>query len=72
MTRQMVQLGEKILSTSEVLKILNVPMYKLRYLFQAGKLSDDDFIKLGNGHKVYRESDIPKIKQALFETGNIC
>jgi DNA-binding transcriptional MerR regulator len=66
----MIQTGQKILSTSEILKILGIPMYKLRYLFQVGKLRDDDFIKLGNGHKVYRESDIPKIKAALFEITN--
>lgn len=66
----MIQTGEKILSTGEVLKILGIPMYKLRYLFQVGKLRDSDFIKLGNGHKIYRKSDISKIKEALFEISN--
>ncbi len=66
----MIQVNEKILSTSEVLKRLKVPMYKLRYLFQVGKLRDTDFLKLGNGHRVYRETDLPKIREALFKTAN--
>lgn len=62
----MVQIGEKLLSTADVLRLLNIPMYRLRYLFQVGKLKDTDFIKLGNGHRVFKESDIAKIKEALF------
>ena len=64
------QSNEKLLSTADVLKRLNVPMYRLRYLFQTGKLKDSDFIRLGNGHRIYRESDIPRIKEILFRMQN--
>jgi len=66
----MIPVNEKILSTSEVLKLLDIPMYKLRYLFQVGKLRDTDFIRLGNGHRVYRGTDLAKIREALFKTAN--
>jgi DNA-binding transcriptional MerR regulator len=65
-----INVNEKLLSTSEVLIRLGIPMYKLRYLFQVGKLNDRDFIKLHNGHRVYRECDIPKIREALFSVQN--
>jgi DNA-binding transcriptional MerR regulator len=60
---------ESLLSTSEVLKILNIPSYKLDYLFKSRKLRAEDFITLQNGHRVYRHDDLAKIKQALFEVG---
>ncbi len=61
---------ESLLSTSEVLKILDIPSYKLDYLFKSRKLRAEDFITLQNGHRVYRYSDLAKIKRALFEVSS--
>jgi DNA-binding transcriptional MerR regulator len=60
---------KRLLSTSEVLKILNIPSYKLDYLFKSLKLKPEDFTTLGTGQRVYKYSDLQKIKQALFEVG---
>ncbi len=61
---------EHLLSTSEVLRILNIPSYKLDYLFKSRKLKPEDFNTLkGSNHRVYRYDDLAKIKQALFEVG---
>ena len=59
--------SEKLLSTSEVLRILNIAKHKLDYLFESRKLRREDFTTLGNGHRVYRQGDLSKIKEALFE-----
>ena len=61
--------SEKLLSPSEVMQLLNVPRYKLVYLFDARKLKAEDFLTLGNGRRVFRESDLEKIKEALWEIG---
>ncbi len=59
---------EKLLSTSEVLRILSIAKHRLDYLFECRKLKREDFITLeGSGHRVYRHSDLVKIKEALFE-----
>ncbi len=58
---------ESLLSTSEVLKILNIPSYKLDYLFKSRKLRAEDFLNLQNGHRVYRYSELDKIRKVLFE-----
>ena len=58
---------EHLLSTSEVLRVLNIPSYRLDYLFKSRKLKSEDFTTLGNGHRVYRQSDLCKIREALFE-----
>jgi len=58
---------EKLYTVSEVLKLLNVPRHKLLYLFDSRRLKDEDFLRMPNGHKVFKESDIPKIQQVLFE-----
>lgn len=65
-----VQSNEKLFTTSEILEILQVPNYQLDYLFKSRKLHSNDFIKMGNGRKLFRESDILKIRKALFETQN--
>ena len=62
--------NERLLSTSEILRILNVPSYRLDYLFKSRKLKAEDFITLDNGHRVYRQRDLNKIRQALFEVAN--
>lgn len=59
-------LYDRLLSPSEVTRILDIPRHKLTYLFESRKLKAENFTKLGNGHFVFKESDIPKIKEALF------
>ncbi len=59
--------NERILSTSDVLRIINVPSYRLDYLFKSRKLKAEDFTTLGNGHRIYRQSDLNKIRQVLFK-----
>ncbi len=58
---------ERSFSVSEVLRILDIPRHKLTYLFESRKLKAKDFITLDNGQRLYRKSDIEKIKQALYE-----
>ena len=61
---------DRLLSTSEILRVLNLPSYRLDYLFKSRKLKSEDFTTLDNGHRIYKESDLTKIKKALFECGN--
>ena len=61
------QLDERLLSVSEVLRTLNLPRHKLTYLFESRKLKAEDFLRLDNGQRVYRQSDLNKIRRALFE-----
>ncbi len=61
------QNNERLLGTVEILKILNIPSYKLDYLFKSRKLKPEDFTTLGTGQRVYKYSDLQKIKQALSE-----
>jgi len=65
-----IQTNEKLYTTSEVLELLRLPAYRLDYLFKSRKLNSSDFISMGNGRKLFRETDIAKIKQLLFETQN--
>jgi len=58
---------EQLLSVSEVLRILDIPRHRLTYLFESRKLKSEDFERLQNGQHVYRQSDLQKIRQALFE-----
>ncbi len=59
--------SDKLLNTGEVLRMLNIPKHKLVYLFESRKLLREDFLTLQNGQRVYRQSDLNKIRQALFE-----
>jgi len=59
--------SDRLLNTGEVLRMLNIPKHKLVYLFESRKLRREDFTTLGNGHRVYRQGDLSKIKEALFE-----
>lgn len=61
------QIAERLYTVSEVLRLLNISRHRLVYLFDSRKLRTEEFHTLPNGHKVFRESDIPKIKQALWE-----
>ncbi len=65
-----VQSNEKLFTTSEVLELLNLPNYRLDYLFKSRRLHSNDFISMGNGRKLFRESDIAKIKEVLFQVEN--
>ncbi len=59
---------ESLLSTAEVLRVLNIPGYRLEYLFKSRRLKPEEFSTLkGSKHRVYRHSDLAKIKKALFE-----
>ncbi len=63
----MFKTSEDLLSTSEILEILDIPRYRLLYLFESRRLKEKDFIRLGNRQRLYRRSDIAKIKQVLFD-----
>lgn len=65
MTEQSLTDG-KLFTMSQVVEMLNIPKHRLVYLFDSRKLRNEDFIKLPNGERVYRQSDLVKIKQALF------
>lgn len=60
-------LSEKLYTLSQVLQTLNVARHRFNYLFDSRKLKAEEFLKLPNGERVYRESDLDKIKRALFE-----
>ena len=62
-----VESNEKLYTTSEVLELLRLPAYRLDYLFKSRRLKSNDFISMGNGRKLFRESDIAKIKQLLLK-----
>jgi len=64
------QLDERLMSVSEVLRILNIPRHRLTYLFESRKLKAEEFERLQNGQRVYRQRDISKIKEALFEVSS--
>ncbi len=59
--------SDRLLNTGEVLRMLNIPKHKLVYLFESRKLRREDFLTLQNGQRVYRQSDLNKIRKALFE-----
>lgn len=59
--------NEKLYTLGQITEILNVSKHRILYLFDSRKLRSEDFVKLPNRERIYRESDIQKIKQALFE-----
>lgn len=61
--------SEKLLSPSEVMQILDIPRHKLTYLFETRRLKSEDFTTIGN-RRLYKQSDLTKIRKALFEIGN--
>ena len=61
--------SEKLFTLTQIAQILNIPKYRLIYLFDSRRLKAEEFLKMPNGERVYRESDIEKIKRALFEVG---
>jgi hypothetical protein len=64
------QSEEKLLSVSQVLRIFDLPRHKLTYLFESRRLKAEEFITLDNGQKLFRQSDLAKIKEAIFNTEN--
>jgi len=63
-------ISERLYTVSEVLRLLNISRHRLVYLFDSRKLRSEEFQTMPNGHKVFRESDIEKIKQSLFEVSS--
>ncbi len=61
------QSEDRLLSVSEVLRILDIPRHRLTYLFESRRLKAEDFLKLDNGQRIFRYSDLDRIKKALFE-----
>lgn len=61
---------EKLYTLTQILQVLDIARHKLSYLFDSRKLKTEDFLRLPSGERVYRQSDIEKIKKALFEVGN--
>jgi len=61
---------DRLYTVSEVLRLLNISRHRLVYLFDSRKLRAEEFQTLPNGHKAFRESDIEKVKQALWKVGN--
>lgn len=59
--------SKRLLGTAEILKILDIPAYKLDYLFKSRKLKPEDFTTLNSGQRIYKYSDLQKIKLVLFE-----
>lgn len=58
---------EKLYTLAQICQMLNIAKHKLAYLFDSRKLKTEDFLRLPNGERVYRHSDLEKIKRALFE-----
>lgn len=57
---------EKLYTLAQICQMLNIAKYKLAYLFDSRKLKAEEFLRLPNGERVYRHSDLEKIKKALF------
>lgn len=63
----MVEQETRFFSLKEVLRILNIPRHRLDYLFDSRYLKSEDFLTLGNRQRLYRPSDIERIKEVLFQ-----
>ena len=61
---------EKLFTVSQVLRLLNISRHRLIYLFDSRKLRVEDFQTLPNGHKIFTENDLEKIKKVLFEVSS--
>lgn len=58
---------EKLYTLAQICQMMNVAKHKLSYLFDSRKLRAEDFPRLPNGERVYRHSDLERIRQVLFE-----
>lgn len=61
---------EKLYTLTQVLQVLDISKHRLNYLFDSRKLRTEDFLRLPTGERIYRESDLEKIKKALFEVSS--
>ena len=61
------QSDARLLSVSEILRILDIPRHRLTYLFESRKLKSENYIRLHNGQRLFRQKDLSEIKSALFE-----
>lgn len=57
----------QLYNTGKVLEILNISRETLKYLFESRKLKKEEFQTLPNGHKIFTDKDLEKIREALFE-----
>jgi hypothetical protein len=55
----------RTLTSKDVCRELNIPFYKLQYLFDTGKISDVQ--RTSSGKRIYDKEDIKVIREALFE-----
>ncbi len=55
----------RILTSKDICRELNIPFYKLQYLFDTGKVRDVQ--RTSSGKRIYMEDDIKDIRQTLFE-----
>jgi DNA-binding transcriptional MerR regulator len=58
----------KILTSKDVCRELNIPFYKLQYLFDTGKVKDVE--RTSSGKRIYSDENIKVIKEALFEVSS--
>ncbi len=61
------QSDDRLLSVSEILRILDIPRHRLTYLFESRKLKSENYIRLHNGQRLFRQKDLSEINSALFE-----
>lgn len=54
-----------MLTSKDVCKELNIPFYKLQYLFDTGKINDVQ--RTSSGKRIYTGEDIKVIREASFE-----
>lgn len=61
---------EKLIGTSEAARRLNIPLHQLEYLFKSRKLKKENFTLIDGRQVVFKESDMSKIQEALFNLKN--
>lgn len=61
--------SDELLSLRQVTKELNISRHRINYLFESRKLKEEDFPRL-DGRRMFRRSDLSKVKEALFEMQN--
>ncbi|MCF6147312.1 MAG: hypothetical protein E3K37_01495 [Candidatus Kuenenia sp.] len=57
---------KKLLSTSDILRILKIKRDRLEYLFQSGRLQRDQFDQVGK-RRIYTLADVEVIRKALSD-----
>ena len=54
----------KVITTRDVCIRLQIPRYRLQYLFDTRKIQDVE--RTSTGDRIYTEDDIKRIREALF------